>query len=101
MEPVAGATEASRISRLGRRLFSWRRPGEGDRRLGIRLAVSAPLLVYMALFFGMLAWRVEGEAGLGLTLAYWLFIGLAQLIYIVPCIVVAAWRHRPELAKGL
>ena len=101
MGPVTRVAAASASKRgLVRRLFAWRRPGESDRRLGVRLAVSAPLFGYVALFVGLLAWRVDGETGLGLSLAYCLFIGLAQLIYLIPCIVVAAWRRRPNMAKG-
>jgi hypothetical protein len=77
-----------------------RRPGEGDRRLGVRLALSAPIIVYMAMFVVMFFF-VDGESGLGVTLAYWLLIGLAQLIYLVPTIAIVAWRGRTDLAKGL
>jgi hypothetical protein len=84
-----------------RQFFSWRRPGEADLRFGVRLAVSGTILFYPVLLLGMLVGRVEGEASLGLTLAYWLFIGLSQLIYLIPAIVIAAWRGRPTVAKGL
>jgi hypothetical protein len=70
-------------------------------RFGVRLAISLPLLFYTGFLLVMLAGRVEGEAGLGLTLAYWLFIGLAQLIYLIPAIAVALWRKRSQVAKGL
>jgi hypothetical protein len=84
-----------------RQFLSWRRPHETDAQFGFRLAISLPLLFYIAFLLLMLAGRVDGEAGLGVTLAYWLFIGLAQLIYLIPAIGVAIWRRRSGVAKGL
>jgi hypothetical protein len=84
-----------------RRLFRWRRPGEPDLRFGMRLALSGPILFYVVVLLGMLAAQVEGEAGLGLTLAYWLFIGVSQLLYLAPGIAIAVWRGQRTVAKGL
>jgi hypothetical protein len=62
------------------KLFAFRRPSETETQFGGRLALSGPILCYTALLLGMLIWRVEGEAGLGMTFMYWLFIGLTQLV---------------------
>jgi hypothetical protein len=78
-----------------------RRKGEADGRFGVRMALSGPLLFYFLLFVVMIVFRVEGEAGLGLTLSYWLFIGAAQCVYLVPAVALALLRSRRQVAWGL
>ena len=83
------------------RLLIVRKPGEKDRSLGMRIAASVPVALYPLLFVGMLLFRVGGEAGLGLTLAFWLFIGVWEWLYLAPAIGWALAKKHPEIAKGL
>jgi hypothetical protein len=53
------------------------------------------------LTIALIVFGVEGEAGLGLTLSYWLFIGLSQCLYLIPAIGVAVVTKRPQVAWGL
>ena len=83
------------------RLFTVRKPGEKDRSLGMRLALSVPVASYPLLFAGMLLARVGGESGLGITLFFWLFIGAWEWLYLAPAIGWALVKKHPEMAKGL
>jgi hypothetical protein len=84
-----------------RRLLIVRKPGETDRALGMRLALSIPVALYPLLFVGMLLARVGGEAGAGLSLAYWLFIGVWEWAYLAPAIGWALAKPHREMASGL
>jgi hypothetical protein len=77
------------------------RPGESDVRFGVRLALYGPIAFYVFLWIGLIVLQVDGESGLGLTLMYWLFIGVSQLVYLIPCIVAAFVVKRPGVAWGM
>jgi hypothetical protein len=77
------------------------RTGETDTRFGRRLALYGPLAFSVVLFVILLLFGVEGEAGLGLTFSYWLFIGASQLLYLGPGIVLALFMKRRGIAVGL
>ena len=83
------------------RLFFVRKVGETDRSLGMRVAFSLPVALYPLLFLGMLLARVGGEAGLVLSLAFWLFIGVWEWLYLGPAIGWALTKKHVETAKGL
>jgi hypothetical protein len=86
---------------LVRLLIGSPRAGESDRRFGRRLALYGPIAAYVGLLLVLIVARVEGEAGLGLTLSYWLFIGVSQLAYILPAIGMALWLKRRGVAVGM
>jgi hypothetical protein len=97
----ADKSPLSWLQRLGRFLVGGPRLGESDARFGRRLALYGPIAFYALLFLVLMLAQVEGEAGLGLTLAYWLFIGVSQLAYLVPGIALALVMKRRGVAAGL
>ena len=100
-QPPAAQAQPSGPSRLVRFLIGAPRAGESDTRFGMRLALYGPLVFYLVLVALLIVLQVEGEAGLGLTLSYWLFIGVSQLIYLIPSIVVAIVISRRQVAWGM
>ena len=95
------AASAPWSQRLVRLLIGAPLDGESDPRFGRRLALYGPIAFYVLLLLVLIVVRVEGEAGLGLTLSYWLFIGVSQLAYILPAIGVALWLKRRGVAVGM
>ncbi len=71
-----------------------------ERQLGRRLALCGPVVFYLILIVGALLLGVRGEASVGVTLTYWLFIGAVQSVYIIPAIVTALLLKRRDLAWG-
>jgi hypothetical protein len=84
-----------------RSFLAFRRPGESDSRLGMRLAILGPILCYLLLGVALVALGGEGEAGLGMALSYWLFIGVSQCVYLIPGICVALLTRHSGIAWGL
>ena len=95
------AARPSRWRRVVRAVFGAPRAGEDDRRFGVRLALYGPLAFYVVLAASLAIFQVEGEAGLGITLMYWLFIGVSQVVYLIPGIGVALIAKRRGLAWGM
>ena len=83
------------------KLIVLRRPGEKDMSLGMRVAALIPVAMSPLAFAGMLLAHVGGEAGMLLTVMYWLFIGIWQWLYLAPAIGWALSTHRRDMAKGL
>jgi hypothetical protein len=84
-----------------RRLLFVRRPDEKDKALGMRLAASIPVALYPLAIVGMVLARVDGEAGLLISLGFWLLIGAWEWLYLAPAIGWALAKKHHELAKGL
>jgi hypothetical protein len=84
-----------------RPFLALRRDGETDASLGVRIALTSPILGYFVLVAGMLAFHVAGEAGLALFFIYWLYIGICQWVYLVPLLAFAFATRRNQLALGV
>ena len=67
----------------------------------MRLAASIPVALYPLFIVGMLVARVGGEAGMLLSLMFWLFIGIWEWSYLAPAVGWALLKNHRELAKGL
>ena len=78
-----------------------RRPGEKDMSLGMRLAALIPVAMCPLAFAEMLLARVGGEAGMLLTVVYWLLVGVWEWLYLAPAIAWALATHRRDMANGL
>jgi hypothetical protein len=75
------------------------RPSESQKRFGVRLALygSIPFMFAIMLILAFVPVDVDAEWGI----AYWLFIGVIQWIYLLPGAVLALALRRRQLAKGL
>jgi Na+/proline symporter len=75
-------------------------PDRGDTDVWVGLALTVGL--HLALVVAAVVIAVGGgDSGLIVAAAAVLFIGVSQLLYIVPAVVIARRRGRPGLAKGL
>lgn len=88
------APSRSSFSDRTRSVLTLRRPGEADGRLG---CASRFLGLYLLLVVALIILRVEAEAGLGVTLAYWPFIGVPQCVYVSAALLA----RRTGIAWGL
>lgn len=75
--------------------------GDLQVRFGQKLALYGPLAFFALLVIGILSFRTEAEAALGLTMSFWLFIGVVQLLYLIPAMALSFFIGRRRLALGL
>ena len=92
---------ATKVPFSVRHLLLVRKPGEKDKSLGMRIAASIPVALYPLVFLVMLLARVDPEGGMVIALAFWLFIGIWEWLYLAPAIGWALLKRRMEIAKGL
>jgi hypothetical protein len=64
--------------------------------LGLHVAVGA--LTYLLI---LLALIIPFTAGMWMLAWFLLLLGVTQLVYMVPAILIARWRGRPHTAMGL
>ena len=73
---------------------------KGSIRAGLGLTLLFHFVVQVSLLF-ILGWIVTAEQGLELTILPVMYIGLSQLVYMIPAILIARRKGETETAKGL
>jgi hypothetical protein len=72
----------------------------GSIRAGLGLTLLFHFVVQVSLLF-ILGWIVTGERSLELPILPVVYIGLSQLVYMIPVILIARRKGETETAKGL
>jgi len=68
---------------------------------GLALTLGLHLFVQVPAFFLLIFTIIPGEEGLGLAIYPSMFIGLSQVVYMIPAILIFRRRGDTGTAKGL
>jgi hypothetical protein len=96
--PLPDSERPNRRSLFAKFLAS-ARSSESERRFGVRLALYGPIPFVLVVMLVMTLLPIEADAEWGI--AYWLFIGVIQWIYLLPGVVLALALRRRQVAWGL